>query len=76
MKLCICVRNITKETDHLLMLPTTNDEIERIMNAYDEYIIVDSGWLDVSEYEKVKGLNQFILDCKKRISKKKHYRHL
>ena len=59
----IVIRNITKDTDVTLHLPMKK-VLDEILNAEDEYIIVDHDeTLQVSEYDNIRELNDFLLSC-------------
>ena len=60
----VWVRNLTKDRDFCIELPMDERELDKIIDPNNEYIITDSEVVNMSEYDNIYELNEFLFDCK------------
>lgn len=62
----VWIRNLTKDIDTELVLPMTEEELDKRLNPNDEYIIIDydAKVLSPGQYDSIDELNNFLLECK------------
>ena len=61
----IWIRNLTRNVETELVLPMTDEQLDKAINPDDEYIIVDGGTagLTPGEYDSIDELNAFLVEC-------------
>lgn len=62
----VWIRNLTKNIDKELILPMTEEELNKALNSNDEYIIIDydAKVLVPGQYDSIDELNEFLNECK------------
>jgi hypothetical protein len=62
----VWIRNLTKDIDTEIVLPMTEEELDKRLNPNDEYIIIDydAKVLSPGQYDSIDKLNEFLLECK------------
>ena len=62
----VWIRNLTKDIDTEMVLPMTEEELDKRLNPNDEYIIInyDAKVLSPGQYDSIDELNNFLLECK------------
>ena len=61
MRIKTWIRNITMETEFMLLLPINN--LDDVLDKNCEYIIMSCAVLDPSEFDSIKELNDFLTEC-------------
>ena len=61
----IWIRNLTKDIDSELILPMTEEDLDKRLNPNDEYIIIgyDAKVLSPGQYDSIDELNNFLMEC-------------
>ena len=61
----VWIRNLTKDIDTELVLPMTEEELDKRLNPNDEYIIIDydAKVLSPGQYDSIDELNNFLTWC-------------
>lgn len=62
----VWLRNLTRGRDFEINLPMNERHLSDILFENEEYIIIDSSFLNVDEYESIWKLNKFLIDCKEK----------
>lgn len=62
----VWIRNLTKDIDKEIILPMTEEELDKVLNPNDEYIIIDydTKVLSPGQYDSIDELNEFLNECK------------
>ena len=62
----VWVRNLTKDIDKEIILPITEEELDKELHPNDEYIIIDydAKVLSPGQYDSIDELNEFLTECK------------
>lgn len=62
----VWIRNLTKDIDFEMNLPVSEEELDKMLNPNDEYIIIDydAKVLSPGQYDSIDELNEFLLECK------------
>ena len=62
----VWIRNLTKDIDKEIILPMTEEELDKVLNPNDEYIIIDydANVLSPGQYDSIDELNEFLNECK------------
>lgn len=62
----VWIRNLTKDIDTEMVLPMTEEELDKRLNPNDEYIIIDydAKVLSPGQYDSIDKLNEFLNECK------------
>ena len=62
----VWVRNLTKDIDKEIILPMTEEKLDKALNTNDEYIIIDydAKVLSPGQYDSIDELNEFLTECK------------
>ena len=62
----VWIRNLTKDIDKEMVLPITEEKLDKALNPNDEYIIIDydAKVLSPGQYDSIDELNNFLLECK------------
>lgn len=61
----IWIKNLTKDIDKELILPMSEEELDKALNPNDEYIIIDydASVLSPGQYDSIDELNNFLIEC-------------
>ena len=61
----VWVRNLTKDIDKEIILPMTEEELDKALNPNDEYLIIDydAKVLSPGQYDSIDELNEFLNEC-------------
>jgi hypothetical protein len=62
----VWIRNLTKDIDKEIILPISEEELDKALNPNDEYIIIDydANVLSPRQYDSIDELNEFLMECK------------
>lgn len=62
----IWIRNLTKDIDKEIILPMSEEELDKALDPNDEYIIIDydANVLSPGQYDSIDELNHFLMECK------------